>query len=89
VIARRATVAGRVQGVGFRFFAERAARDLGVRGWVKNLPDGRVESVAEGESEAVNRYLERLREGPRSGRVTDLRVEEAVWTGFASFEITG
>lgn len=88
MIARRATVAGRVQGVGFRFFAERTARDLGVRGWVKNLPDGRVESVAEGDPDAVNRYLERLREGPRSGRVTNLLVEETTWTGFASFEIT-
>ncbi len=88
MIARRATVAGRVQGVGYRFFAERAARELGVHGWVRNLPDGNVESVVEGEDEAVSRYLARLREGPRSGRVTDVRVEETDWTGFESFEIT-
>jgi acylphosphatase len=88
MIARRATVAGRVQGVGYRFFAERAARELGVHGWVRNLPDGNVESVVEGEDEAVSRYLARLREGPRSGRVTDVRVEETGWTGFESFEIT-
>jgi acylphosphatase len=88
VIARRATVVGRVQGVGYRFFAERAAQELGVRGWVRNLPDGKVESVVEGEEDAVSRYLARLREGPRMGRVTDVRVEEAVWTGFESFEIT-
>jgi acylphosphatase len=88
VIARRAVVAGRVQGVGFRFFAERTARELGVRGWVRNLPDGRVESLAEGEEETVSRYLSRLREGPAMSRVTDVRIEDAAWTGFESFEIT-
>jgi acylphosphatase len=89
VIARRATVEGRVQGVGFRFFAERTARELGVKGWVRNRPDGKVESMAEGEDEAVARFIERLRQGPRSGSVTDLRVEEARVSGFDSFEITG
>ncbi|MGE5276337.1 MAG: acylphosphatase [Acidobacteriota bacterium] len=89
MIARRVTVVGRVQGVGFRFFAERAANELGVTGWVRNLPDGKVESLAEGEEEAVARYLERLREGPRLGRVTELLVEEVVVGGFDSFEIRG
>ena len=88
MIARRVVVEGRVQGVGFRFFAERAARDLGVHGWVRNLPDGAVESVVEGEEAAVDRYLEKLREGPRMSRVTDVRIEEAQPAGFASFEIT-
>ena len=89
MIARRVTVAGRVQGVGFRFFAERAARELGVTGWVRNLPNGQVESQAEGEEDAVTRYLERLREGPRLGRVTEVLVEEVVVGGFDSFEIRG
>ncbi len=88
MIARRATVSGRVQGVGFRFFAERAARELGVRGWVRNLPDGRVESIVEGEEDAVRRYLERLREGPRMGRVAEFRVDDVSWTGFETFDIT-
>jgi len=88
VIARRVTVGGRVQGVGFRFFAARLARETGVNGWVRNLPDGRVESVAEGEEGAVARYLDRLREGPRTGRVTDVRVEDVAITGFDVFEIT-
>jgi acylphosphatase len=86
---RRAVLRGRVQGVGFRFFAERAARELGVRGWVRNLPDGSVETLAEGEEEAVSRYMERLRQGPRGARVEGVAVEEQTTQGFASFEITG
>jgi acylphosphatase len=88
MIARRAIVSGNVQGVGFRFFASRAAREFGVTGWVRNLPDGSVETFAEGEEDAVARYLERLRQGPRGGRVTSLAAEESAPKGFSSFEIT-
>jgi len=88
VIARRLIVSGRVQGVGFRFFAERAARELSILGFVRNLPDGAVEAVAEGEETAVARYVERLRQGPRLGRVTDLRIEEIAVSGYRDFEIT-
>jgi len=87
-MACRAVVRGRVQGVGFRFFAERAARELGVRGWVRNLPDGSVETLAEGEEAAVSRYVQRLREGPRSSRVDDILVEDMAASGYSSFEIT-
>ena len=69
MIARRALVSGRVQGVGFRFFARRAAESAGVAGWARNLPDGRVETVVEGEDSAVERYLEKVRRGPMGGRV--------------------
>lgn len=86
MIARHAVVSGRVQGVGFRFFARRAAGETGVKGWVRNLPDGSVETLAEGEAEAVTRYLERLREGP--GSVRSVRAEDASTEGFHSFEIT-
>lgn len=88
VIARRAVVTGRVQGVGFRFFAERAARQAGVKGWVRNAPDGSVETFAEGEEKSVRLYLETLREGPRLGRVTAIAEEEAQAVGHTSFEIT-
>lgn len=88
MIARRALVSGRVQGVGFRFFAERAARAAGVRGWVRNLSDGRVETLAEGEESAVARYLEKIREGPMGGRVDDVRVEELAPEGIEGFGIT-
>lgn len=87
--ARRAVVSGRVQGVGFRFFTERAARELGVRGWVRNLPDGSVETVAEGEDDAMARFLERLRRGPLSSRVDRVLEEEMSVEGFTAFEITG
>ena len=86
--ARRAVVKGRVQGVGFRWFAERAARELGVRGWVRNLSDGTVETVAEGEDAAVAAYLSRLERGPQGSRVDAVVVEESGESGFARFEIT-
>ena len=87
VIARRAVVMGRVQGVGFRFFAERAARKAGVCGWVRNVPDGSVETFAEGEEEAVRLYFELLREGPRLASVSALQEEEAAAAGHATFEV--
>lgn len=89
MIARRALVSGRVQGVGFRFFAERAARAAGVRGWVRNLPDGRVETLAEGEEDAVEQYLERIRKGPLGGRVDRIEVEERAPERLDGFGITG
>jgi acylphosphatase len=85
--ARHAVVRGDVQGVGFRFFAERAARGLGVRGWVRNRPDGTVETLAEGEEEAVGEYLARLRRGPSASRVDEVLVEDADPEGFTSFEV--
>jgi len=55
---------GRVQGVGFRFTAERVALFLGITGWVKNLPDGRVEVVAEGDEAKLVLFLEKMKNGP-------------------------
>jgi acylphosphatase len=89
LIARRALVSGRVQGVGFRFFAERAARTAGVRGWVRNLADGRVETLAEGEAVAVAEYLEKIRKGPMGGRVDRVDVEERTPEGVEGFGVTG
>ena len=89
MIARRAVLTGRVQGVGFRFFAERAAREAGVAGWVRNRPDGTVETLAQGDEESVARYLERLRAGPPGSRVMSLVEEEAPVRSYDSFEITG
>jgi len=68
-------VRGRVQGVGYRDFIYMRARFLGLRGYVRNLPDMRsVEVVAEGERDALEQLLEHLREGPRGARVDGLDV---------------
>jgi acylphosphatase len=68
-------VSGRVQGVGFRAFTYEAATDLHLKGWVRNLTDGRVEAVAEGDEKSINDLLARVKKGPRSAQVKS--VEEA------------
>jgi acylphosphatase len=86
-VARRYLVSGRVQGVGFRYFAQATATREGVHGWVRNLPDGRVEAAAEGDVEAVERFERSLRHGPRGALVEGLEIEHTVPgerdTGFA------
>jgi acylphosphatase len=87
-VARRFLVSGHVQGVGFRFFTQDAARREGLSGQVTNLADGSVEAVAEGEAEAMDRFERALRRGPSRSRVEHVRVDEAVPTGLhAGFEI--
>jgi acylphosphatase len=80
-VSRRYLVGGRVQGVGFRYFAEAAASREGLSGWVKNRPDGRVEIHAEGEAEAVERFERNVRHGPPGARVEDVDVEDMPPTG--------
>jgi acylphosphatase len=75
-IARKFLVSGRVQGVGFRFFAQRAAARHQVRGYVRNLDDGRVEAVAQGPAEQVRDFGEDLVAGPTYSQVE--AVEELV-----------
>ena len=77
-VARRYLISGRVQGVGFRYFAEAAASREGVLGWVRNLPDGRVEAAAEGEAEAVERFERSIYHGPRGARVDHVEVFDDV-----------
>lgn len=74
-------VSGRVQGVFFRFETRRLARRLGVRGWVRNRRDGRVEAVFEGEREDVERMIEFCRWGPSGARVTNIEVRWEEYTG--------
>ncbi len=75
--ARRFEVFGRVQGVGYRFFVWRRASELGLRGWVRNRPDGSVEVLAGGEPELLDELGQQLARGPRWARVDRLEVSEA------------
>jgi acylphosphatase len=74
-------VSGRVQNVGYRAFVLRYARALGVSGTVRNLPSGRVEVVAEGDEQTLNRLLTLLQQGPPAARVTDVSVQWGDATG--------
>jgi acylphosphatase len=75
LVARRLVISGRVQGVGFRFFVEAVARQEGVGGWVRNLPDGAVEAFIEGDEEAVNRVEGKIRRGPPAARIEHVETE--------------
>lgn len=87
-VSARAIVSGRVQGVWFRAATQERALQLGVTGWVKNRPDGRVEALFEGEPEAVERALAFVAEGPRLARVTGVEIERGDATGgFTGFEV--
>lgn len=76
-----ALVDGRVQGVGFRMFVLDQARAFGLTGWVRNKFDGRVEVLAEGSREQLDRLIEKLRMGPRSAFVEELIKEWQSATG--------
>jgi acylphosphatase len=87
LVARRYLIGGRVQGVGFRYFAYDAAQREGVSGWVRNLHDGRVEVFAEGAADAITRFEERIRNGPSIARVGAFELEEEKPIRASGFEI--
>jgi acylphosphatase len=74
--ARRFVLSGRVQGVGFRYFALDAARREGLHGYVANRDDGSVEAVAEGDAESLERFERALRRGPSRSRVEHVMIDE-------------
>jgi acylphosphatase len=80
-------VTGRVQGVSFRYYAERTARRLGVTGWVRNEPDGSVAAHLEGDPEAVDAMLAWLHQGPPAASVEQVDVRAATPTDARSFEV--
>jgi acylphosphatase len=81
-------VSGKVQGVFFRAAAHDQAESLGLTGWVRNLPDGRVEILAEGKSEPIAEFLDWCRSGPPRARVEECRAVEENPTGeFGGFEV--
>lgn len=81
-------VQGMVQGIFFRAKTRQKAKVLGLTGWVKNLPDGRVEAVFEGEKEKVEQTIEWIKKGPLFSRVDDVKVDFEEYKGeFENFEI--
>jgi acylphosphatase len=76
-----AVVRGDVQGVGFRYFVQRRARDLGLRGWVRNNDDGTVELVAEGDRPKLEQLERAVKEGPRASHVDQVDARWSAATG--------
>lgn len=83
----RIRIAGRVQGVAFRDWMERASRKLGLTGWVRNRRDGSVEAVISGEPELVADMVELCRRGPPAAQVSDVAILAEEDATFAAFEI--
>lgn len=84
---RHVIVAGRVQGVGFRWFTREAADSLGVTGWVRNLADGTVEAEAEGTREALDAFERRLKTGNPHARVDKITTEPSAVKHDKTFRI--
>jgi acylphosphatase len=88
MIRRHVVVSGLVQGVGYRYLARKHAQRLDVTGWVRNLPDGRVEAEVQGADASVLTMLRRLEQGPPEARVAGVEVGELpVHDGETAFEI--
>jgi acylphosphatase len=86
-IARHVRIYGRVQGVFFRAWLRELADQHDVTGWVRNCPDGRVEAHVEGEQSAVEKIIERIRNGPSGASVEDVRLWDVELCDFEGFEI--
>ena len=76
-VSKRYIISGRVQGVGFRYFAQRVAAQHGIAGWVRNTPDGRVEIEAGGDAAAMRAFEGRISTGPAGARVDQVDTTEA------------
>lgn len=82
-----ALVSGHVQGVGYRQFVQRRARDMGLGGYAENLADGRVEVVAEGSEQELERLLLWIKRGPPFARVQDVQTQQSEATGLRDFHV--
>ena len=87
--AKSYIVRGRVQGVGFRYFVERAAAELKLTGFVRNLDDGRVEVYATGPADKLAELSQRLWKGPRFSDVRGVEEQDAAVQQYESFRIEG
>lgn len=89
IVRRRIVVSGVVQGVAFRYYTRARARQAGVTGWVRNLPDGRVEALIEGSPALVQDVIAWCRKGPPASRVDQVKVFEEPATGeFSDFDVS-
>ena len=86
---RRYVISGRVQGVGFRWFVEREAAQIGVTGWVRNCSNGDVEVMATATREQHTSLRQKLQQGPRASRVDDVSESKAPLLEASSFRIEG
>lgn len=85
---RHLRIHGKVQGVGFRFFATRVARRLGLKGFIENLRDGTVEAQVEGEAADIDEWIKEIKEGPRFAEVTKIDQQRREFTGkLADFDV--
>lgn len=75
-------ITGRVQGVGFRHFTRQQAKEIGIKGWVRNMPDGSVETLLSGDEDQIEEMKRRLRKGPISSKVE--RIDEVQFEGVDS-----
>lgn len=80
-------VTGRVQGVWFRGFTQDSARSLGLVGWVRNLPDGRVEAQAQGDKDSLAAFRDKLQQGPPQAMVESVDCHETEEESFSDFSI--
>lgn len=76
-------ITGRVQGVGFRYFVQKRAREFDIKGWVKNTPDGGVQVMAQGDEKDMETFLEHLKIGPSMARV--VKLEKSKLPGLEDF----
>lgn len=83
----RIFIKGTVQSVFFRTFIKEQADELGVRGFVRNLEDGRVEVLVEGRDEKVHEMIERCKQGPKHAQIIEVKVEDMKHQGFEGFKI--
>ncbi len=87
-VRRHVYLSGRVQGVGCRYYILANARELSITGWVKNLVDGRVEAILEGDKDNIEKMVEVVKDGPTFGKVTDLKViDEEYQEEFIDFRL--
>jgi acylphosphatase len=87
MICARIRISGRVQGVGYRYYTRRCAKELGVTGWVRNLPGGGVEALLEGERQKVGEMLNLLKTGPSQAIVSGMDLSELECKGYEDFKI--